>query len=492
MPGGLALDVSGGKVYWTEASGRVRRANLDGSNIQDIPAGPGTPLNIAVSDSTIYWTMKTGEHRGEIRFANLSGKPNVATYAEFNQGVPIGIAVDTVAEKLYWTTSRGKIGRGNIDESSFQPDFATGLNAPSVLALSVEPKVDVETEIETPEILTTDAVMSLSPSPITSPAVGEQLTLNLNIAAGKVVAGYQFTLQFDPTALRYVESSNGDYLPTGTFFVPPILKGNRVELAASTLSGVSNGDGTLATVTFEVLVVKASPLTLSEPLLSDNQGNTFRPRVEGAEVTEPPKPKADVNGDGIVNIQDLVLVASSFGKTGQNAADVNADGVVNIADLVLVAGNLGTGLGAPSLHPDSFDMFTTADVQEWLSQAQELNSSHVDYQRGLLVLEQLLLALTPRETTLLPNYPNPFNPETWISYQLAEPAEVTLHIYAVDGRLIRTLALGHQPAGMYHSKDRAAYWDGKNEVGDSVASGLYFYTLTAGDFSATRKMLIRK
>ena len=95
-------------------------------------------------------------------------------------------------------------------------------------------------------------------------------------------------------------------------------------------------------------------------------------------------------------------------------------------------------------------------------------------------------------TALLPNYPNPFNPETWIPYQLAEPAEVTLNIYAVDGKLIRTLALGHQTAGAYHTKARAAYWDGRNSVGERVASGIYFYTITAGEFTATQKMLIRK
>ena len=96
------------------------------------------------------------------------------------------------------------------------------------------------------------------------------------------------------------------------------------------------------------------------------------------------------------------------------------------------------------------------------------------------------------ESALLPNYPNPFNPETWIPYQLAKPAEVTLTIYSIDGKLIRTLALGHQDAGAYHSKARAAYWDGKNELGERVASGLYFYTFTTEDFSATRKMLIMK
>ena len=105
---------------------------------------------------------------------------------------------------------------------------------------------------------------------------------------------------------------------------------------------------------------------------------------------------------------------------------------------------------------------------------------------------QFAAMAAPRETTLLPNYPNPFNPETWIPYQLASPSDVTVHIHAVNGSLIRRLPLGHQAAGMYHGRSRAAYWDGRNELGEPVASGVYFYTLTAGDFTATRKMLIRK
>ena len=208
----------------------------------------------------------------------------------------------------------------------------------------------------------------------------------------------------------------------------------------------------------------------------------------------PPDPIAsvDVNRDGVVNILDLVSVSSNFGKTGQNIADVNGDGVVNIVDLVKVAGEMGTGAAAPAAHPQTLDILTAADVRQWLTQAQHENLTDAISQRGILLLEQLLTALIPKETSLLPNYPNPFNPETWIPYQLAEPAEVVLHIYAVDGRLIRTLTLGHQLAGMYHTKSRAAYWDGRNEVGESVASGVYFYTLTTDDFTATRKMLILK
>ncbi|MCE2401960.1 T9SS type A sorting domain-containing protein [Candidatus Poribacteria bacterium] len=95
-------------------------------------------------------------------------------------------------------------------------------------------------------------------------------------------------------------------------------------------------------------------------------------------------------------------------------------------------------------------------------------------------------------TALLPNYPNPFNPETWIPYQLAESANVTIRIYSADGQLIRTLLLGQQAAGLYQHRSRAAFWNGKNDVGEKVASGLYFYQLQADNMSLLRKMVILK
>ena len=200
----------------------------------------------------------------------------------------------------------------------------------------------------------------------------------------------------------------------------------------------------------------------------------------------------DVNQDGVVDISDLVMVAGRLGQSGPNVADVNRDGVVNVNDLILVAGAITQPQAAPSLHPTSLEMFTAADIRGWLTQAQGLTLTDPKLQSGIRFLEQLLSVLVPKETALLPNYPNPFNPETWIPYRLAEDAEVTLTIYAIDGQVVRRLALGHQPAGMYQNRSRAAYWNGRNAFGEPVASGVYFYTITAGDFSATRKMLIRK
>ena len=201
----------------------------------------------------------------------------------------------------------------------------------------------------------------------------------------------------------------------------------------------------------------------------------------------------DVNADGNVNIQDLVLVAANLGETGQNTADVNADGTVNVLDLTRVAGALGTAASAPSDWKRNLAFTPTSEqVSEWLEQAWQMNIADPTFQRGILMLEQLLASLTPKETALLPNYPNPFNPETWIPYQLSEPVAVNITIYSADGQLVRRLSFGYQPAGRYESRSRAAYWDGRNETGELVASGFYFYTLTAGEFSETRKMLIRK
>ena len=335
-------------------------------------------------------------------------------------------------------------------------------------------------------------LVSLLPASVQSPNIGQQLKLSLKIANGENVAGYQATVQFDETALRFVSSANSDYLPAGAFFVDPKVEGNLVRLNAASLTGESDGDGTLATLTFEVIAAKASTLTLSDVLLSNGAGETFVPQVENAEITEPTGLKEDVNGDGQVNIADLVLVASNLGKTGQNAADVNGDGQVNIADLVLVAGALGNSASAPSLHPHTLEMLTTTEVKKWLSDAQKLDITDTTSQRGILFLQQLLAVLTPKKTALLANYPNPFNPETWVPYHLSKDAEVTITIYGVDGQVVRTLALGHQPAGMYQNRSRAAYWDGRNTLGEPVASGVYFYTLTAGDFTATRRMLILK
>ena len=353
----------------------------------------------------------------------------------------------------------------------------------------IEPIIDNDTE-------GTSEKVSLLPISVQSPNIGQLLELSLKIAKGKNVAGYQATVSFDTTALRYVGSSNGNYLPAEAYVLPPVLTGKTLTLAATSLSGKSQGDGTLATLTFEVVAVNASTVSLSDVLLTNGSGGSSIPKTENAEITEPThttQKLADVNKDGVVNIIDLALVASNFGKNGENAADVNSDGVVNIVDLTLVAAAFGDTNSAPGAwHPNLADPLTQSNVKQWLHHARQLNRRDPTFQRGLLILERLLASLPPKETALLPNYPNPFNPETWIPYQLSEPADVTLNIYAVNGTLVRTLLLGYQPPGYYRNKNQAAYWDGCNNLGEPVANGIYFYQLQTNEISPLRKMVILK
>ena len=210
-------------------------------------------------------------------------------------------------------------------------------------------------------------------------------------------------------------------------------------------------------------------------------------------IINPTRHRADINGDGVVDISDLVIVAQNFRRIGKNAADLNDDGIVDIADLLIVAGALDVAVAAPLAKSQHLhNTFARTDIQNWLEQAKQLNASDGIYQRGIQFLEQLLLATKPEKTVLLPNYPNPFNPETWIPYQLSKSSVVKIEIYSSDGQSIRTLDIGEKTAGLYQSKGMAAYWNGKNEIGEPVASGVYYYTLTAGQYTATRKMLIRK
>jgi len=146
----------------------------------------------------------------------------------------------------------------------------------------------------------------------------------------------------------------------------------------------------------------------------------------------------------------------------------------------------------PDVYEPTLSEVSPAQVHDWLELLRAGNDGSEVFAQAITNMTQLHASMAPAQPALLPNYPNPCNPETWIPYQLAAPADVKVSIYGADGRLVRTLALGHQAAGTYRSRSRAAYWDGRNAVGEPVASGVYFYTLEADAFRATRKLLIRK
>ena len=362
-PRHLVLDVTGGKVYWTEtteASGRIRRANLNGSSVQNIVTNLTEPLTLAVIDGKLYWTNRTRENTGELQRASLNG---------FNREVletlplaPTSIAVDTERNSLYLTLSTGDIHRKTLDGSGDEP-VVTGLVSPSNIVLGIT---------------------ATTPGPTDAPE-------------------------------------------------PPVT-----------------------------------------------------PVVDAA---------TDVNKDKKINKTDLLLVVTALGENPPANAnfDVNADGTVNIADVLLVIEALDDPVAAAA--PTLGETVTSLDPAFLTMQIDILRTESdgsMKYEHAIAFFQSLLASIRPTETRLLANYPNPFNPETWIPYQLAKPAEVTLRIYAANGALVRTLTLGHQPVGVYHSRSRAAYWDGRNTLGEKVASDIYFYTLSADDFTATRKMLIMK
>jgi hypothetical protein len=153
-------------------------------------------------------------------------------------------------------------------------------------------------------------------------------------------------------------------------------------------------------------------------------------------------------------------------------ADLSRRAIIGVADKVEVAvvDSNGSIVSGPFVHDVTLDAIRDAVV-------------NVRLKLGNII---------PAESVLLQNYPNPFNPETWIPYHLSDANAVVVKIYGNSGQLIRTLDMGHKDAGVYVSRSQAAYWDGRNESGEEVASGVYFYNITAGDFSATRKMIVKK
>ena len=333
--------------------------------------------------------------------------------------------------------------------------------------------------------------------PITfNPSVIDDLTLTVNIA-------------MEPLDMPLAEGGTPPYvytldpIPTGLFFSEVIRE----------LSGTPTMvETTTTTYTATDVEGETNSLTFTIEVIED--------------ITQPENP-LDVDGDGEITVIDLAIVAMFYGTQvpiGINLpADVNSDNVVNLLDLTAVANAIDAagGLsefshdeikaalleaatkaatlkviaGAPINHNASQHALNVAAA---LSSTKRLATDDIRLGKKLeTVLSYLLQTFTkmgaiPEMTALLPNYPNPFNPETWIPYILSLPTHVVIEIYAANGSLVRRLNIGHQPAGFYVNKSSAAYWDGRNMIGEPVASGLYFYSLIAGDYAAIEKMLIRR
>ena len=489
----ITLDAAGGKMYWTIAgpgASAIQRANLDGSQVEDlVTTGLSLPGGIALdlAGGKMYWT---DWGTNGIHCADLDGS-NVETLVTGLNTDPWGIAVDGAGGKMYWTMGpiggdhEDEIHRANLDGSSTQI-LVTGLNRARYIALGIEPVSPPITPI------------AFRPSEIADQTftVGTDVSLDLPIATGGTEP-YRYTLTPD--------------LPEGLVFdsVNPWIGGTpTAEMPVTDYTyTATDATGASAALNFTIEVLEEG--ILGDPL--------------------------DVNGDGQITVIDLAIVALFYGTrvaVGVSLpADVNADGGVDLLDLTLVAQGIdAAGGGGNGLSLDDVEaalaavaeqvgaLEAAAEAPMGFGTRQDVLSGGIAYRnvaaafadakhptkigdaqlgKGTVVLKGLLELLAemgaiPELTALLRNYPNPFNPETWIPYHLATDVEVVLTIYNVRGVAVRKLTLGHQPAGVYESRGRAAYWDGRNQTGEPVASGLYFYTLTAGDFTATRKLLIRK
>ena len=446
-PRGLALDVEGGQMYWTQwGAKKIQRANLDGSIVEDlVTQGLEMPRDIAVAGSKMYWTDSGVD---KIQRADLDGS-NVEDLVTRELHVPNGLALDTVAGKMYWIDSGAdKIQRANLDGSNVENLVTQGLEFPIDIALHVTGGKMYWTDVTAGKIQRANLDGSNVENIVTGLRAPHSIALDVA----------NLTMYWTDWRAKTIQRAN--------------LNGSGVE------DVVTSGIDSPSSIAIGSSSVQP-PVATTDP-------------VDEKDDEEMAYQAEDVNRDGTVDVQDIVYIAQHYAQTGQSNADVNGDEIVNVVDLLLVAAALDNMSAAPAARAQLPNDITAATIQQWLTEAKLTGKITPVYQRGILVLEQLLAALTPIDTALLANYPNPFNPETWIPYHLANAVDVTISIYDVNGTLIRQLDMGHQMAGYYTARSRAAYWDGRNEFGEQVATGVYFYQLQADNVSFLRKMVILK
>ena len=461
------LWVDGGAIY-----------ALVSASPQRFAASVDNALNIAVAGGKVYWTEKTGESGGTINSANLNGS-DVTELASI-KAVPMGIAVDTAGSKLYWTNSRGRIQSANLDGSGIT-NVMQNLPSPMDIALAGGNAYWTQGNgsVRFVNLKGQKVVRNIS--------TGTDTPGSLVIGGGKV---YWTEMTGDGSGTINSANLNG----TGATQLASILAvpmgiavdGSRSKLYWTNSRGrvqSANLDGSGIT---NVVSGLGSP---GELVLSNSIAAPAAAPAETASGS-----KYDVNGDGTVDNadSDAVTVAIAAGATDAKY-DVNGDGTVNVFDLVEIIANRDPGAaGAPTLFGMKMTAVQIDHLQEQIDLLIATNDRSPAAMRTLVYLQQLLVTARPEKTQLLANYPNPFNPETWIPYELATDTHVRLTIYNTQGVVIRTLELGHQSAGYYTGRDRAAYWDGRNALGEQVASGLYFYQLETDEMSLMRKMVILK
>ena len=336
----------------------------------------------------------------------------------------------------------------------------------------------------------------------------KEFAVRIRADAVQDLAGFQFDLRWtDPDLLTFVTVTEFKNI-FGAFGIGKpgeILQdeGLYKGVAATKIGETNiNNSGILLEVLFRSKAAGSCTFQLENfKLANSDQEPIDCPVIEATVIVEEPLRPWDVNRDGVVDIFDLVIV-SDFAGQGippglEFNPDVNRDGVVNIFDLALVASHFGETYENNAQAPRA----TSSEINTEFSQAtlvriyaeliRSLDESPLA-RRAIQAIEKLIISFPPQKNLLLQNYPNPFNPETWLPFQITATSDVSIHIYSDHGHLVRRIPLGILPPGSYISRSEAAHWDGKNGLGEPVATGTYFYTLSTGTFTATKKMIVTK
>ena len=460
-------------MYWIAGGGLYSLSGAKEAKIAESANG------VAVGGGKIYWTSQVNASSGTINSANLDGT-GVATVTSI-QSVPVGIAVDTAGSKLYWTNARGRIQSASLNGSGIQ-NVMQNLSAPTDIVVS------------NGFIYWTEGGNSVRRVNIRGQKIAIDVAVNLGTVGGLAVGGGKvyWTEQTSASAgtVNGANLNGTNFETLATLQAAPM--GISVDTAGSKLYW-TNARGRVQSANLNGSMIK----TVVEGLISPSKLAIGGSNTETEAMTRQPTAKKDnakydVNGDGAVDNTDASLVAAAM-NTSNTKYDVNGDGTVNFLDLLLVFDNReDAAAAAPTIVGMKLTAIQIDIIQEQIDLLIATNDRSPAALRTLVYMQQLLATARPEKTQLFANYPNPFNPETWIPYELATDTHVTITIYNTQGVVIRTLQFGHQSAGYYTERDRAAYWDGRNALGEQVASGLYFYQLETDEMSSMRKMVILK
>ena len=393
----------------------------------------------------------------------------------------MGIAVDATGSKLYWTNARGRIQSANLDGSGIQ-NVVQDLSAPTDIVVS------------NGFIYWTEGRNSVRRVSISGQKIVQDIAANLGTVGGLAVGGGKvYWTEMTAAGGGTINSANLDgtnFETLATLLSAPM--GISVDTTGSKLYW-TNARGRVQRAN-----LNGSGITNVVEGLGSPGDIVLSNSISAPMMTTPTTPmtvsyaKYDVNKDDTVDNTDAGLVIDALG-TNNARYDVNGDGAVDFLDVVLVFDNRDDNVaGAPTIVGMKLSAVQIDIIQEQVDLLIATNDRSPSAMRVLVYLQQLLVTARPEKTQLFANYPNPFNPETWIPYELATDTHVKITIYNTQGVVIRTLQFGHQSAGYYTDRDRAAYWDGRNALGEQVASGLYFYQLETDEMSSMRKMVILK